>query len=201
MYIIGITGPTGAGKASALQALQALGALTLDCDKVYHEMLLSNTEMTAEIKARFKGALTKGEIDRNKLGKLVWDDPAALRELNKITHSYIIGEVDHRISSFKAQGGFVAAIDAIALTESGQSERCDIVVGVIAPAKARISRIMKRDKLTSEQAQARICAQQQDSYYKENCDHILENTFETQEEFKQECTEFFKKLINTPTNT
>jgi len=201
MYIIGITGPTGAGKTSALLALQALGALTLDCDEIYHEMLLSNNEMTAEIKARFKGALTKGEIDRHKLGKLVWDYPTALRELNKITHSYIIGEVDHRISSFKAQGGFVAAIDAIALIESGQSERCDIIVGVIAPAQARISRIMKRDGLTSEQAQSRMCAQQQDSYYKEKCDYILENTFETQEAFKKECTEFFKKLINTPTNT
>ena len=198
MYIIGITGPTGAGKASALQALKALGALILDCDEIYHEMLLSNTEMTAEIEARFKGALTKGKIDRHKLGKQVWDDPAALRELNKITHSYIIGEVDHRISSFEAQGGFVAAIDAIALIESGQSERCDTVVGVIAPAQARVSRIMKRDRLTSEQARSRICAQQQDSYYKENCDYILENTFETQEEFKQECTEFFKKLINPP---
>jgi len=178
-----------------------LGALTLDCDEIYHEMLLSNNEMTAEIKARFKGALTKGEIDRNKLGKLVWDYPTALRELNKITHSYIRDEVEHRISSFKAQGGFVAAIDAIALIESGQSERCDIIVGVIAPAQARISRIMKRDGLTSEQAQSRMCAQQQDSYYKEKCDYILENTFETQEVFKKECTEFFKKLIITPTNT
>jgi len=201
MYIIGITGPTGAGKTSALQALQAMGALILDCDEIYHEMLLSNTEMTAEIKARFKGAFTKGVIDRQKLGKLVWDDPTALQELNKITHSYISDEVEHRIATFEAQGGLVAAIDAIALVESGQSERCDIVVGVIAPPQARVSRIMKRDRLTSEQAQSRICAQQQDSYYKENCDHILENTFETQEEFKQECTEFFKKLINTSTNT
>jgi len=201
MYIIGITGPTGAGKTSALQALQAMGALTLDCDEIYHEMLLSNTEMTAEIKAQFKDALTKGEIDRHKLGKLVWDDPAALQELNKITHSYISNEVEHRVASFKAQGGFVAAIDAIALIESGQNESCDTVVGVIAPAQARISRIMKRDGLTREQARSRMCAQQPDSYYKENCDYILVNTFETQEEFKQECTEFFKKLINTPTKT
>ena len=200
MYIIGITGPTGAGKTSALQALQAMGALTLDCDEIYHEVLLNNNEMTMEIKARFKGALTKGEIDRNKLGKLVWDDPAALQELNKITHSYISNEVEHRVASFKAQGGFVAAIDAIALIESGQNESCDTVVGVIAPAQARISRIMKRDRITSEQAQSRMCAQQPDSYYKENCDHILENTFETQEEFKQNCTEFFHKLINTATN-
>ena len=201
MFIIGITGPTGAGKSSALQALQALGALTLDCDEIYHEMLLSNTEMTAEIEARFKGALIKGEIDRHMLGKLVSDDPAALQEHNKITHSYIRAEVDRRIALFEAQGGIVAAIDAIALIESGQSERCDTVVGVIAPAQARLSKIMERDRLTSEQARSRIRAQQPDSYYKENCDHILENTFETQEEFKQECTEFFKKLINTPINT
>ena len=195
MYIIGITGPTGAGKTSAIQALQTLGALTLDCDEIYHQMLISSTEMTADIETRFEDALTDGKVDRQKLGELVWEDPAALRELNKITHSYIRDEVDRQIASFKAKGGLVTAIDAIALIESGQSERCDTVVGVTAPLNDRVSRIMKRDGLTIEQANMRISAQQPESYYKDHCDHILENSFETQAEFVKECTEFFTKLI------
>ena len=198
MYIIGITGPTGAGKTSALQSLQTLGALTLDCDEIYHQMLISSTEMTADIEARFKDALTDGTVDRQKLGKLVWADPTALLDLNKITHRYISDEVDRQIASFKAQGGRVAAVDAIALIESGQSEGCDTVVGVTAPLNDRVSRIMKRDGLTFEQAKIRISAQQPESYYKEHCDHILENTFDTQSEFIKECTAFFTKLIKTP---
>ena len=197
MYIIGITGPTGAGKTTALQALQTLGALTLDCDEIYHQLLTSSTEMTADIEARFKDTLTDGKIDRYKLGMLVWGDPAALLDLNRITHSYIGDEVDRQITTFKAQGGLVTAIDAIALVESRQGERCDTIVGVVAPFKDRVFRIMKRDGLTVEQAQFRIYAQPPESYYREHCDHILENTFDTLAEFVKECTEFFTKLINT----
>ena len=197
MYTIGITGPTGAGKTTALQTLQTLGALTLDCDEIYHQMLTNNTEMTAEIEARFKDVLTDGKVDRYKLGIQVWDDPAALQELNKITHSYISDEVDRQIATFKAQGGLVAVVDAFALVESGQSESCDTIVGVAAPFKDRVLRIMKRDGLTVEQAQVRIYAQPPESYYRETCDHILENTFETRAEFEKACTEFFTKLINT----
>lgn len=200
MYIIGITGPTGAGKTTALQALQTLGALTLDCDLIYHKMLVDNTGMTSEIEMRFKGVSKNGKIDRQKLGKLVFDDPPALLELNIITHKYVSDEIDRRIASFKEQGGRLVAIDAIALIESGQCERCNTVVGVTAPFKDRISRIMKRDGLTYGQAQMRIGAQQPESYYKENCDHILENSFDTQAAFVQECAEFFKKLINTHIN-
>ena len=201
MYIIGITGPTGAGKTSALQALKTLGALTLDCDEIYHQMLISNTEMTADIEARFKDALTDGKVDRYKLGNLVWDDPTALHDLNVITHGYISNEVDRQIAVFKAQGGLVTAIDAIALVESGQSERCNTIVGITAPLKDRVFRIMKRDGLTGEHALIRVHAQPPDSYYREHCDHILENTFDTQAEFIKECTEFFKKLLNTQADT
>jgi len=198
MFIIGITGGIGAGKSTAVQALQSIGALALDCDEIYHGLLLSSTEMRAEIEARFGDVSANGIIDRRKLGEIVWNDPASLRDLNMITHKYVSKVIEQRIDSFRTQGEKLAAIDAIALIESGQSKKCDIVIGVISPHEKRLSRIMVRDDLTREQAEKRISAQQPESYYRENCDYILDNTYETQADFEEKCVEFFKKLTNMP---
>ena len=195
VYTIGITGGTGAGKSLAVKALEKLGALALDCDEIYHELLLSSLEMRAEIEATYDNVTTENVVDRKKLGEIVWNDPLSLQKLNHITHGFVNSEMERRIRAFKNQGGKVAAIDAIALIESGQSDRCDVVVGVTAPEEKRLSRIMNRDNLTREHAQMRISAQQPESYYIKNCDHILENTFDTQAGFEEKCTEFFKNLI------
>ena len=195
MYIIGITGGTGAGKTSAMQALQSLGALALDCDEIYHGLLLSSDEMKAKLEERFDNVSTDGEIDRQKLSEIVWNDPTALHELNTITHGFVNDEIDRRIAAFKMQGGTVAAVDAIALIESGQSANCDVIVGVTAPPEERLSRIMQRDNLKREHAQMRLKAQQSESYYKENCDYILENVYDTKALFEEKCVEFFNELI------
>ena len=197
MYIIGITGQTGAGKTSALKAVQSLDALTLDCDDIYHEALLSNMEMTAEIQARFSEVITDGKVDRQKLGAIVLSDPTALSELGEITHKYIIEEIDRRIDSFKAQGGRIAFIDAVALIESGQGDACDVIIGIIAPIETRISRITKRDRITREQAEMRLKAQQPEDFYIKNCDYILDNTYNNLGEFEDKCRDFFQELLTS----
>jgi len=195
MYTIGITGGTGAGKSSALKVLEKLGALALDCDEIYHELLADNNEMATEIEARFNGVSADGKIDRNKLAEIVWSDPVSLQELNRITHTYVTNELKKRISSFAAKGGKVVAIDAIALIESGQSDNCDKTVGIIAPLELRISRIMKRDAIIEELAQKRINAQKPEGFYRENCDFILKNLYNSPSEFEENCTEFFINIL------
>jgi len=195
MFIIGITGGSGGGKTSALRALENLGALVLDCDAIYHRLLSDNTGLKSELADRFPGVLHNGVIDRKQLGDTVFRDPLALDDLNKITHRYIGAEIEREIADFRASGGKVAAIDAIALIESGRSRRCDVVVGVIAPKELRISRIMARDGISREQAELRINAQKPDSFYRKNCDHILEGIYDTSQEFEEICKDFFGKLI------
>jgi len=158
-------------------------------------LLLSSEEMRAEIEARFSDVSNDGKIDRKKLGEAVWNDPAALLDLGEITHKFVDSELEWRIISFKAQGGNIVAIDAIALIESGQSKKCDIIVGVIAPFEKRLSRIMDRDNLSEEDALMRINAQQKENFYRENCDYILENIYDTQAEFKEKCKDFFDELF------
>ena len=194
MFIIGITGGTGAGKTSALRALSDLGALVLDCDRLYHEILAENGDLKSELGDRFPGVQTDGAIDRKRLGEIVFADPSALSDLNAITHKYVGSEIERRLSEWESRGEKVAAIDAIALIDSGRNERCDVVVGVIAPVNARVTRIMRRDRITRRQALQRINAQKPDSFFRENCDFILENTFKTPGEFRKYCKEFFSGI-------
>ena len=196
MFIFGITGGTGAGKTSALRALKSIGALTLDCDAVYHELLLKNEEMKSKLASRFGDVLRSGAIDRARLGEIAFNDPSALRDLNAITHKYVSAEIGRKIAQWDAGGGkAVAAIDAIALIESGIGEKCDVVVGVTAPAEVRISRIMRRDCITRELAQMRINAQKPDSFYRENCDYIIESKHKRPADFEEACKKFFADIL------
>jgi len=195
MYIIGITGGSGAGKTTASRVLKSFGALTLDCDKIYHGLLLTSSDMKAELGMRFPGVLADGQIDRVKLGGIVFSDQTALNDLNAITHKYVGQELSQRIADWEAEGGTIAVIDAIALIESGINELCDVVIGVIAPIESRIIRIMRRDKIDREKAEMRIDAQKPDSFFEENCDVILRSR-ETMKDFTEECKTRFAGLIN-----
>lgn len=201
MTIIGITGPSGGGKTSALHALEALGALIIDCDAVYHELLeAGNAPLLAEIGSAFDGVVTGGALDRKRLGKIVFSDAAELERLNVITHKYISIEVDRRLAAFGDKGGAIAAIDAIALIESGLAERCELVIGVTAPEEVRLRRIMARDNISEDYARMRVGAQKPVLFFYENCDYVLISDCETVEEFEGKCKVFFKELIGGKTN-
>jgi len=195
MFIIGITGPTGAGKTSALRAVESLGALALDCDEIYRMLLEGCGDMQSEIDARFEGVLVGGDIDRARLREIVFNDSGALRDLNAITHKYVKRERDRKVEDWRAQGGTLAAVDAIALIESGAAGGCDVVVGVIAPVDRRIERIVTRDGITHDAARQRVAAQKTDDFYRQHCDYLLENVYNTPDEFEVECKVFFEKLI------
>ncbi len=175
MKIIGITGGTGGGKTTVLKELKNCGALIIDCDELYHEMLKSNAELLADIDAEFAGVVINGELDRKALGNRVFADPEALNKLNAITHRHITTEVEKVVSDWAMQGGEIAAIDAIALIESGIGKKCDSVIGIIADREKRIERIMQRDNISGEYAEKRVDAQKDNAYFEAECDKIIRN--------------------------
>ncbi|MFR0733058.1 MAG: dephospho-CoA kinase [Oscillospiraceae bacterium] len=134
--ILGITGGSGCGKTTALKAVQDLGGLVLDCDAIYHELLACSPALLAAIGARFPGAVSGSELDRKKLGRLVFSDEKALLDLNRITHRAVKEEVP---GPSGAQHIPLAAIDAIALFEGGLAELCQYTVAITAPWEDRIS--------------------------------------------------------------
>lgn len=198
MKILGITGPTGAGKTTALNVLTSLGACILDADAVYHDLLEQSRALREALTGRFGDICDEtGKIDRKKLGGVVFTDPAALADLNGITHRFMEAELDRRLREAEQEGRPAAAIDAIALLESGFGTKCDATVAVVAPAELRVRRIMARDGISEQYARLRISAQKPDEYYRGKCDCELNNGAETAEAFQQEAREFFERLVET----
>lgn len=187
--ILGITGGSGCGKTTLLRLIGEAGGLILDCDAIYHELLRRDEAMLSAISRRFPGTVTDGVLDQKKLGTLVFSHEDALRDLNAITHSAVRREVLHRLESSSG----LAAIDAIALLESGLGELCDVTVAVTAPEEARIRRLVARDGISPDYARSRIAAQKDPSWFCQNCDYVLENDRDA-EAFHGKCIAFLRNL-------
>ena len=187
--IIGITGGSGSGKTTLLKLLEEQGALVLDCDAVYHELLKTDREMLSAIEARFPGTVENGALQRKKLGAIVFADPQALLDLNAITHAAVKKEVLRQLETAPKH----CAIDAIGLFEGGLAQLCDVTVAVTAPREARIRRLMARDGITREYAQKRLDAQHPDGWFRERCDCTLENDGEL-DAFATKCVAFLRRF-------
>ena len=188
--IFGITGGTGCGKTTALDAIRILGGTVLDCDAIYHRLLETDKAMLTNIENRFPGVVSKGVLDRKKLGNIVFSDEKALLDLNAITHGCVKEEV-LRLLEEKPR---LAAIDAIGLFEGGLAPLCDVTVAITAPEEDRIARLMARDGISREYAQSRIHAQPSPEAFSALCDATLEND-STREAFLNKCLAFFQEQI------
>ena len=187
--IIGITGGTGSGKTTLLNHIRDAGGVILDCDAIYHDLLKTDRTMLSAIEARFPGTVEDGQLNRKQLGAIVFADEAALQDLNRITHAAVKAEV---LRSLEVKPR-LAAIDAIGLFEGGLAELCDVTVAVCAPVEDRVKRIMLRDGISEDYARSRIAAQKPDSWFRERCTLVLENSG-TKADCQEKCLAFLSKL-------
>ena len=187
--ILGITGGTGSGKTTLLNIVQELGGTVIDCDAVYHQLLVSDKSLLAAIEKRFPGVVENGALNRKKLGAIVFADENALQDLNRITHAAVKQAVLSAIPPIPT----LVAIDAIGLFEGDLAELCDVTVAVTAPKDDRIRRLMARDGISEEYAKKRIDAQHPDHWFREKCDHTLENDGKL-DAFATKCLAFLRQL-------
>ena len=178
---IGLTGPTGAGKGTAAKILSNMGFYHLDCDKIYHELLVPPSPCLDELRAHFgDGVFTEdGQLDRKALADIVFSEEGRkdmLPILNSITHKYVLDEVVRRAEKLSKDGYAVFTVDAPTLIESGFDSRCNVVISVLADKNIRIARIAERDGLTDvSSAVARVDSQPVDDFYKKKSDYIIYN--------------------------
>jgi dephospho-CoA kinase len=158
--VYGLTGGIASGKTSVAAILRELGAVVLDADEIAREVVEPGRPALALVAARFPGVVgPDGRLDRAKLGARVFGSPAERQALNAILHPVIQAEVLARSQALAAQGIAQVVYDAALLIENGQHEVLDGVILVSAPRQEQIARIVARDGLTREQAEARVNAQ------------------------------------------
>jgi dephospho-CoA kinase len=174
-YVIGITGNIACGKSLVTNILAERGAFALDADRVAHELMRSGTNVFERIVERFGPDVVgnDGELDRRRLGGIVFNDPDALRDLEAITHPTTVREILDRVDR---SGARVAVIDAIKLFEAGLAEECDETWAMICVPKTQIERLMKRSGFSEAEARRRIDAQPPQSEKAERADHVIDNS-------------------------
>ena len=187
--ILGITGGTGCGKTTLLRMIEEMGGLVLDCDAIYHRLLRTDPKLLQAIENRFPGSVKDGALQREFLGNLVFSDPAALNDLNRITHQAVKEEILRALENAPE----LTAIDAIGLFEAELDRLCDVTVAVIAPREVRIRRLMERDGISRSYAEKRIDAQPDSEAFQARCHYFLENSG-SEAEFRAKSLAFFREL-------
>lgn len=173
MFIIGLTGPTGSGKSTFAAMLGARGFYVADGDRVAREIVQSGSPLLPRLAEAF-GAdilLPDGSLDRRLTAQRAFSTPEGVRTLNALMHPEIERVIFDEIAQHPECRG--AVIDAAALIESGIADKCDLLAAVLAPRETRLMRIMQRDGLTHEQAETRMRAQPDDTFYTDRADVVL----------------------------
>jgi dephospho-CoA kinase len=170
MKVIGLTGGIGSGKSTVASFLAELGATIIDVDKLWHEALKADVERRQEIVAAFgTEILTPGrEIDRKKLGQIVFGNPEALTRLNNIMHPWVYRTVRARLGEYRRLGVKVVVLELPLLVEvplslkAGQpslSDEVDEVWVTVAPESVVLKRLKSKSGLSEAEALARIRSQ------------------------------------------
>ena len=161
MRVIGLTGGIGSGKSTASRFLAELGAAVIDADKVGHELLKPNTKIWQQLAAAFgKQILTSnGEINRKKLGRLVFGNPRRLDLLSQLMHPEIKKAVKVQLLEYQRQGASVAILEAPLLVEAGWTELVDEVWVTTASETTVLNRLKQQLGLSRKESLARIRSQ------------------------------------------
>ena len=177
MIVVGLTGGIASGKSTVARMLSELGAVVIDADKVGHDAFSPHTEAWRKVVAAFgKGILGQNEeIDRSKLAQLVFDDPKALKRLNRIMHPLMHRIVEQKIEALRHQGVEVVVLEATLLIEAKWTDLVDQVWVTITPEGDVINRLVSQKGFTEEQTRARIKSQTPIAQRAKNADVVIEN--------------------------
>jgi len=187
-YLIGLTGNIATGKSVVLRMLQRLGARAIDADALVHQLMAKRTPVWQAILDEFgEGILgPEGEIDREKLGAIVFADAEALNRLEAIIHPAVTARVDELIRQATEA---VVVVEAIKLIEAGWHRTCDALWVVTCSKEQQLERLMRARKLSRDEALLRIEAQPPQEDKVALADVVIDNSGslkETREQVERE---------------
>jgi dephospho-CoA kinase len=178
MKIIGVTGGIGSGKSTVSRILDEMGAAIIDADVIAREIVQKGQAALNEIVKFFgKDVIdNEGELNRRKLGSLVFNDKDKLESLNKITHKYITERIKEKILDISDAGSVeLIVVDAAIPFQYGFMDVVDEIWVVLSDIEVRIARVMARSGLSHEQVVERIKSQKSDQEYLSFAHKVLIN--------------------------
>ncbi|MFL7792546.1 MAG: dephospho-CoA kinase [Anaerolineae bacterium] len=190
---VGLTGNIGTGKSTVARMLAELGAEAIDADQVTREVMRAGTPVHAAIIEAFgPGALTPGgEIDRKRLGEIVFFDPAALARLEAIVHPATIEAIARRVA---ASGARVVVIEAIKLVEAGMADGYDSLWVTTCRSEQQVERILAARSMTRAEAEQRVRAQPPQEEKIARADVVID-TSGTLEQTRRQVQEAWERLV------
>jgi dephospho-CoA kinase len=174
--ILGVTGNTASGKSLVAQLFREKGCALIDADKIAHGLYASNPSLVRQITLEFGDDVLHpdGSLNRKRLGQRVFGDPLALAALNRIVHPHLLIELREQIlTTLKVMNNVV--VDAALIVEWGIQREFDHLVMVTSPAPQRLIRLMERDGLSRDEAEARIRSQMPEEEKRKSAEFVIEN--------------------------
>ena len=178
--IIGVTGGIASGKSTVCSILESMGFIHIDADEVAHDVL-EIPEVIGDVTAVFGNEILIASddrrsplrIDRKALGKIVFNDPAGMETLERITHPIITRIIKERVQN---DPGRDYVIEAIALVSSGIYEILDELWVVYAEPEVQIRRLMETRGMSRADAEDRLKSQEEHDWNEENTTRVIYST-------------------------
>jgi dephospho-CoA kinase len=203
MLKVGLTGSIAVGKSFVLRTLGELGCHIIDADEVARQVVAPGSKGLDLVASTFGRDVLRdnGELDRAKLGSIVFTDAGKRAQLNSILHPLIIAAQDEHIRELEsADPNGIVVIDAALMIESGGYRRLDKLIVVHCRPQIQLQRLMTRDSLSREAAGQRISAQMPQEEKMKYADYLID----TSDGFgpaRERVVEVFRKLENDASAT
>ncbi|MDJ0721398.1 MAG: dephospho-CoA kinase [Desulfobacterales bacterium] len=178
LIVAGLTGGIASGKSTVARMLAAAGARVVDADRIAHEVVQPGRRAWQAVRTRFGDGVVRpdGNLDREKLGRMVFRDPAIKRDLEQIVHPFVFRQMASELKSLAAaRPGAVVVLDIPLLIESGLHRVLPLTALVHVPEAVQLARLIRRDGLAAADARARIRAQMPIDAKRAHADVIIDN--------------------------
>lgn len=199
MLKVGLTGSIAVGKSFVLGVLAELGCRVLNADATAREVVAPGTPgLQAVVEAFGKEVLTEeGNLDRSKLGSIVFADEERRLHLNSVLHPFIMAAQDEQMHKWESQDSDgIAVVDAALIIESGGYRRFDKLIVVHCRPDVQLQRLMSRDGLDRKEAEQRIATQMPQEEKKKFADFLID-TSDGFESARQQTEGVFQQLSKT----
>lgn len=177
LRVLGLTGPAAGGKSFLLSLLGEAGACTIEADALYRDLVAPGSALLSRINEAFPGVLAAdGSLDRARLARIVFSEPASLARLNRIVHPALGEAVAQATAAAAGSGAGRIAIEAAVLFDIGSDALCDEVWFVECPVEERVRRLQASRGWDEPRARRLVEGQGDMAHLRGRCSRVIDGT-------------------------